>query len=480
MSNRITWRDVQGPNFRDSILAQRNAADLLGQAFSGFAGVAKDIRTREKDSASNAAVAEALRVSDASAWDRLMAEQGLAGLGANPNDLNATAMEFLQGRRSGLLDNAQTQASTAQTIASTDQTRADTQIALDQNSRAARASDWEYDRAVEAHTRSEEDRVRGNQAMELVDRVSRQELNPEDAAREIEKMGLDPRTQAQAMERLAAVPQTRFSASAESIAKHASNPDAVALSEGMRLRETEQNMLVSADEFQQFYNTAVQPYEGATDAGQGLIETLRARSGKDDGNFHNSAGYVRRAYEKFKDKYGGRGKLPDEVIARAMEISIDSGWRLFQEGEAQSLDYSAAEKMLAELSRPGKLKELESTRIAAERQSSELNSMKGKLSEMLSEAALLEERGKPEEAAKVMSEVQNLTQQFLAWSKENTPVGTPTNTALPPRKDPPPPARPPVDPNHGTPTSMLPTAAPPPAQSAPQQQGFWNSLSNWF
>lgn len=122
-NNRITWQNVAAPSFTDALRGTSAAGEMLASGLTGIGGGLGAIDQRQRDASSNAAMAEALKYTDPAAWAEMLKTQGLGGgLGMDPTRMNADAMQFFQDRRTSLLGNQSTAASTANTEAGTQRT----------------------------------------------------------------------------------------------------------------------------------------------------------------------------------------------------------------------------------------------------------------------------------------------------------------------------------------------------------------------
>lgn len=101
---RITWQSVTAPNFSGANDQARLAAELIGSAAQNIGGGLKALDSGLDDSLSAAAKQQAMQIQDPDAWNKMMATQGIAGLGISADRANADLTSFVEGRRDTLVN----------------------------------------------------------------------------------------------------------------------------------------------------------------------------------------------------------------------------------------------------------------------------------------------------------------------------------------------------------------------------------------
>lgn len=158
VANRLTWQNVEGPDFSTALEGMQGAGNAWARGFDGLSGALGDWRTRQKDEASAEAMGKALGITESGNWDAAMANGGgFAAIGINSRDANPDLLNFIANRRGDLLGNEGTAANTALTGAQTAGALQNQEIA---------AKDQAY---LEGFTQPAEQEKRAQQILEWAD-----------------------------------------------------------------------------------------------------------------------------------------------------------------------------------------------------------------------------------------------------------------------------------------------------------------------
>lgn len=158
VANRLTWQNVEGPDFSTALEGMQGAGNQWAKGFDGLSGALGDWRTRQKDEASAEAMGKALGITESGNWDAAMANGGgFAAIGINSRDANPDLLNFIANRRGDLLGNEGTAANTALTGAQTAGALQNQEIA---------AKDQAY---LEGFTQPAEQEKRAQQILEWAD-----------------------------------------------------------------------------------------------------------------------------------------------------------------------------------------------------------------------------------------------------------------------------------------------------------------------
>lgn len=352
---RITWQNVDAPDLTSALEAQTIGAGAFSDAASGIADLFSTLGARQKSDA-NARALEAMRGIDTpEAWDKLMKEQGIAGLGIDPTMASDGLLSAVAGRR-GTLE------------------------------------------ALRSDRRSEEDRARGIEAQRIADEIIGQSGSLEGAQQAILGRRLDPRLEEEALAAAAAAnaanwqlnPGTKFD---DDVTQTQLNESRSAIEKQRRdmAFEFEKNPL------DKLWVEAPSRYGEFGSVLEGMTERLAATVGDEDQErFGKSKGEVTRAFNKMKAQYP---EVPEAIVAALMEDSLkQTGYlpRFFD--NAQTFKWDDVHKKLEQFSDPVMRGDMELRVQGYQGQQQALQKAASDLDRLENETLLMIQRGAPAEA----------------------------------------------------------------------------------
>jgi hypothetical protein len=451
-------------------MGTRQAGDSFSEAFGTLAGLAGDYRNLQKETASNDAITKALGITDPNVLAQAAANGGLF----NPQDMTAEAMDFFQNRRTTLLGDQNTQASTAGTRARTAKTLADTawdaqrrpveaaredalwydsridreftldqrklgverddvnwydsridrQFELDQRERDAGRADvsWndnridrefaldQRERGIAAQNKADATAALQSEARRVANTVADGSLNLEEAKGHIIRMGLAPDAEQFALAELDKVDPAQWAISDTTRREVAAKPVFNQLGESLDSRRAEMNIAFGADADTRLWATSIDRFEGSSNP---ILDVIEGQfSGKAESpELNESRNSIVSAYERLNKQFD----LPPEVIAGVVEESLtDGGW--FSDGKLE-VDERAAAQRLAAMSTPKKRNRLESARQAYLREDRNIGDIESKYERLLEQAAKATRDGKPEKAREFEEDAKELFDDFVKYRR---------------------------------------------------------------
>jgi len=348
VGGRLTWQNVAAPSFRDALVGTQMGTGMITNGFDSLAGIAGDIRARQKDAASATAISEALKFNDAGQFEKAMANGGLAGLGIDPRNLNEGALKFFADRGSELLDQDNTQLGMQNTqqqmsiAAAEEQSR----IADDAFNMPKRIRDEEEDNRLSILT--ENARVLGLKAQTDVGTMANTALNREEVQQQIIDMKLDETTEKAYLDALVKVDEANFAVKDSTrrdftTGNTASRETVYALDTFDVAIDTS----VSTNPTLRALDTATRQYDGIADPVAKAIENLGGVLGE-DGLFTQGAGSLRK---DANDRVRIFNVAP-ELVAALMETNLKKGAAI-RPGDPQNVDWDEIDKVLGEIKTGG-------------------------------------------------------------------------------------------------------------------------------
>jgi len=424
-SNQITWRNVDAPDMRDTILAQRSAADLFGRAVSGISDGLSGIKTRQDDTASAAATAEALRITDSAGWDKMMASGGLRSLGIAPNNMNDDFLKFAQGQRGELLENQRTAANTGLINNQTAVAGANFDRLTQENTEGK----YRFGREQTGDIREDADLAKqdaqaalDSDSLNKAHEMAQTHLTMESAEREVLNNTSLSATQSNSL--LAAIRATDASVwapSEDALAAASLDTGAVRLSDSITGYNNLYGLEVGANDNHGIYLNAIQRSGNESGTAKGLVSRLIGLNSiqNTDGEETqaDSAGDIVSSLNTLKEEYGA---IPEAIIAAVMEDSLkESGWYW---GDQIKTDIGGARKKLDALNDPKKLGALEKGRAKIEQTNKDLGEFSRRRDKAVSRLAMAQTRTGPiaEKAAQeARKSLEKIEADFVAWQGKN-------------------------------------------------------------
>lgn len=345
---RITWQNVDSPDFRAAIAAQQGAADLfsraagsIGSAFEGFGQVQAEAKALKKNQASAAALDKMLRYQDSDAWGKAMQEQGLLQtLGISPDMASDGLLKAAAGYGQSLDEDRRR-----------DLTDTASAFDLERGQIGAQRSDLDY-------ARQEEDRTRGLEAARIVDQITDAAASPEAAAKAIRDGGYEPRME-QAL--YAALEQ-------KNPATWATSPDVTVGNTKASEQLSAVRSTIGSQAQQLDYNYGLNPltslvagagaaYDGSSDIAKQMLDRVGAGvTDEEQERFEDTRGQGRDLFNSMVQKYNrgrtGDRKVPEAMIAAVMERTLEGDAWLSLLNDGEQFDTSEIENQLDQLSDP--------------------------------------------------------------------------------------------------------------------------------
>lgn len=417
MADRLTWQNVNAPDFSGSAQALAVAGRLLGDGFTGISTSLDGRMDRNKDAAASKAFAAAQGYTDAEAFDRAVAEKGFAGAlgGIDPSQISPEMMQKLGERRGVLLDNAGTIADTGLTMAntglayantnnvnaSTDLTRA--QIGWgnteSEDGHAASAfslgkDQYGFDRTKTADIETDADKKLKEDSITYVDKNFVGGVDP-DADRQaiINDRSIDPKTRAARLEAFDAAVPLLYTPDKPSQDRVNAVPAVVQIESSLGMYQNEVMMQDATNDDQMNWNTAKGTYGSSGNAKQQLLTTLQSNNGLldpaaglDKTAVTAAAGQVSDIFDKAKKAFPD---VPDAMIAHVIGKNIKSdAWLMgWAGGKGLEPDESAAWQELEKYNDPSYRNTLEQGRIRRENESKSITEIKTDLAKSKEELA---------------------------------------------------------------------------------------------
>lgn len=425
MADRLTWQNVNAPDFSGSAQALAVAGRLLGDGFTGISETLDGRMGREKDKVSAMALAAAQQYTDAGQWDQAMAQKGLGGaLGVDPSQLSPEALKLLGERRTTLLDNAGTIADTGLTSANTglayantgrvnaetDYTRAQIGWGNVESSDQHNAADFRLgeDQYAAGRTRTKDaetdaDKQLKKDSVEYVDKTFFAGIDPEaDRLTITNDRSLDPKTKAARLEAFDANVPLLYSADKQSQERVKQIPAVVQIETGLGMYQNDVLMRDSTNDDQMNWNAAKGTYGSSGNPKQQLLTSLQTNNGIldpatgiDKTAVSVAAGKVSDIFDKAKKAFPD---VPDAMIAHVIGKNIKSDAWLggLLGGDGLEPDQSAAWKELAKYNDPSFRNTLEQGRIRRENEDTAITKVKTDLEKAKGELSLAYSKGLPQ------------------------------------------------------------------------------------
>lgn len=365
MANRLTWQNVAAPDFSEALRGQAVAADLFGRAANSISGAlgARDTRLRTQDS--NEAMARALQIQDPNEWDRIMATQGIAGLGIDPSRATNELMTFAQGR-GATLD-------------------------------AAADADYNRQRSLKADAEADAQKRLTKEAMSAAYGLVPGSTTKEEARsmllRQSREQGWDVKKTQTALSEVDKLDDGFWQASSGSTNEAANLDPVIGIDEQLTREQDNMNLRYGSNDVLRLYGAAVQKYDGASNVAAELAEEIRSKkdaatSDEEKELYETSAGNVAGIFSRLQGDYS----LPPEVIGMAMRNAIEGNGWVF-DGDKLDISEKAARTLLDQMGTPEGLKILAEGKAQVERDNRRISSAQAALVEGQRLYALGKDRG---------------------------------------------------------------------------------------
>jgi len=349
---RLTWQNVTAPSFRDALVGTQMGAGMITDGFDSLAGIAGDIRARQKDAASATAISEALKFNDAGQFEKAMANGGLAGLGIDPRNLNEGALKFFADRGTELLtqDNTQLGMQNTQQQMSIAAAEEQSRIKDEAFNMPKRIRDEEADKL--AFTTGESARALGLKAQTKVGTMANTALNREEVQQQIIDMKLDETTEKAYLDALGKVDEANFAVK-DSTRRDVTTGNTAWRENSYALDTFDANIdtTVSTNPVLRALDTATKQYDGISDSIGAAIDNVLPQT-DDAGNawvgYAEGKGTLRQKAEELVNDYN----VAPELVAALMETNFEKG-AAFRRGDPQNVAWGKIENQLKELKKNG-------------------------------------------------------------------------------------------------------------------------------
>lgn len=424
-NNRITWQNVNAPDFGDALTGVGLAGSMFDRAADSFATSMNALEADRKGRKNATAMDKALRIGSATEFDRALQQQGLAAFGINPEDATPEMLDFVQGRRGALMDAASDDVGLAQqnqnlTSAQWAQNRAE-QLAPITDSRAAfqdQQDQYAFGRQKTVDQRTDADFMRSEatrqlqvQADQAAQQIAQTSATPEEAARKAMNLGQGPQMEAAVLAGLQSQDPNRYTPSAAVAGTAGLLPDFALANETIGSRERAMNMAVSMNPAMQLYMEGSSGSQGYTNPVNGMLERMRGRldPGDEEGAsmMRKSAGNLQGVYDSMTQKYPG---VPPQIISQVIENNLKkSGIAWFSDDQLVP-NKAKIEDELDQVNTPAKLKLLDTEINAFEREQLELKEYSEAVEQQMAIHEWAVTNNNPQRAAAALAQVQRLNQ----------------------------------------------------------------------
>lgn len=431
MAERLTWRDVTAPDFSGAAAATAVAGRLLGEGFASLGTTLNGRTERKKEGISNEAQLNALKFTDVGAWDRAMAGGAGAALGVDPRMLNQDGLDFIQGYRGSLLDDASTQAGTLQTQAATANTISSMENADIVTSDNHAADQFKLGEDMYGAGRTRTADAKGD-AKILMDEASEREVQEivlgsldkeDDLNKIINDKSLSPEKRASKIAAFNRLAETGYTPSFAAQDEVASNPKVNGILAVVGNYEADKAWRQAGDSDSVLFNQAMDTYANAGDPVPAMMANIEAdyNSTLTNGeggkiNFGNSAGAITGNYNDLVEQFPN---LPKGVIAGVMQESMKQGMWILGENDILKLDTSKAVEALSKLADPTTLNRLKQNRQNDESEGADITDIKTDLARATSQLAQAITKGASEEVKKKLTdEIDIINGRAMKYFKE--------------------------------------------------------------
>jgi len=334
---RLTWRNMQAPDFRDVAAMQQNSGNLFAGGFSALGDIATGIDNKNAQAAAmqqkrmeEAMMQQALAGSDPTQdgnWARVMG----AGPASMIGDMSAH-LKDQQGQYDSRADRQNTRADTANVIVDT------------------AANKFKLGQDVTAYNTGLEEKALQDKANQEMHELSLTFGSPENFKRAVEQM---PGTfKEKELYRAAAegVSSTNFNANPEGVSEFRSAPEFSSIQDTIRSEREAATFAKNADDTLRYYEMGLSTDGSETLSAQdALLEEARTVVGADEvPKYENSIGEMAREIKELsKDsKYKG---IPKAVIIGIMREHVQSADSAFWSNETIETDMASVTSELDKL-----------------------------------------------------------------------------------------------------------------------------------
>lgn len=349
---RLTWQNVTAPSFRDALVGTRMGAGMITDGFDSLAGIAGDIRARQKDAASANAISEALKFNDTRQFEKAMANGGLAGLGIDPRNLNEGALKFFADRGTELLNQDNTQLGMQDTQQKMSIAAAEEQSRIKDEAFNMPGRIRKEEEEIRLSILAEGARTLGLKAQTDVGTMANTALNREEVQQQIIDMKLNETTEKAYLDALKNVDDANFAV------KDSTRRDVTTGNTAWRENSYALDTLdaaidtsVSTNPTLRALDTATRKYEGIDDKIGAAIDNVLPQT-DDAGNawvgYAEGKGTLRQKAEDLVTKYN----VAPELVAALMETNFEKG-AAFRRGDPQNVAWGKIENQLKQLKKDG-------------------------------------------------------------------------------------------------------------------------------
>lgn len=409
-NDRLTWQNVDAPDFSSAAQSAAIAARLFGDGLGSVSSALGGIMDRKKADNSAIALANAQRITDVNAWDKAIAERGIEGtLGFAANQLTPEALTAINNRRTDLLANQST-------ILDNEQTRVDTANSIDANTRdnitnqnedqksdfELGRSQYDFGRTKTADAVTDKTTAIRNEAASYIDTMASDSIDPVDARQRIvNDKSLSPEERATYLDTFDKQAATFYTPDKNATDKVSRLPMVNQTAQSLDIYQNDRLFADGADPALQEWTNAKNKYSGSDNPLKDLLNnyseyngTLKNEDGTPTPAFTTSPGKVTRIFNEAKKAFPN---VPDDVIAGVLENSIRSGYLLLGDGQELKTDESVAWSTLAQFNDPAQKQTLDNRYQANKASDSAIGQIKNDLSKAANELALAYSKNQPQE-----------------------------------------------------------------------------------
>jgi hypothetical protein len=426
--SRITWNNIDAPNFRDALAGTELSAALLGRGMSGLGNVLTGIGDRKKQDASKEAMARALGITDAAAFQQQLQAGGIGSFGVSPSNLTEEALKFFANRTGDLLDDARTQTGI-------DNTRLNMSLAQSRDNRAEENHDLQYQRNLldfagekQAWGDNQKSRAILTQGRAIADEVAKLPLSQEEGRMAIVSQQLPPDLEAAALDAFGSLDGSHWEVAPENMLLN--NPQLSgnyrAAMDTLDRGNAELNFAIGGNKLAQLYKVGSQTFSEYDNPLTGLIKTLTSPEAG-EAQVDNWASKLARGFNKLSKSTG----LPDEIVAIAIQNSLRGENLLDLTLGDIKVDWNAVEGQLNYIASEENRKGLATSIAAFDNRRSEGERLAQELERQREKHNLARQRGNEDAMQRALASIDRLGEQISAWEKKDVPTSLASNVALP-------------------------------------------------
>jgi len=428
MGNRITWQNVDAPNFDSSLKASARGGQMVSGAFQnmgtnlrGFQGE-RDAEQAQADADlmfenSAAAVGKAMGITDVGSWDKASKEGIFQSLGINPRDINGDTLEMIAGRRDDLFANANSQSINN----SRDQSTETAGYNLGQKQITDSWKIEDRKRTVAQQASDDANAAMRQEALAGVDQMANS-LQPSEMTPWILEQGYSAEKEAAWLAAADEVNPAHWDTSPAVKRAMASNPMMVNTNTALDYQKTELKRMVSANPGLRWHAVGQQAYSGAPGKTAAELQSRMKKqftaAGEDESSFMGSFGDMEADFNKLQKEFS---KVAPETIAAVMESTVKAGGFLWNKTK---LNDSGIRTILGDLNNEANRAANQELRAEYNRENAKLESFRGEWDELQEEYAIAATRGNDERADRALARMTEMGTEYTYEARiANAPPG---------------------------------------------------------